>query len=281
MACGVGARVLLAAVRKRVERSAVGRDHGVYVVWRLHAALDLERGHARVGKLGKVINNAIVLGAERPRAAGGFDCVALLVHQVVRQAARLRAEAAVSRAAARKRAHHAHARIAEAEGSVAKGLKLHALLRDGAYLVQRELARERHTRHAQLAAPGSAASVVHVSLRGDVALNLGPAAAHLGEKAPVLDDEGVGAQEPGTADKLEHLRNLARGNGDVHRHVDARAGEVRPAARLAKGLVRKVVRAAAGVEVVAQAAVDSVGAGSQRGVERLWPAGGCQELYAP
>ena len=164
---------------------------------------------------------------------------------------------------------------------MSKGLKLHALARDGAHLVQRELARERHTRHAQLAAPGSAASVVHVSLRGDVALNLGPAAAHLGEKAPVLDDEGVGAQEPGTADKLEHLRNLARGNGDVHRHVDARAGEVRPAARLAKGLVRKVVRAAAGVEVVAQAAVDGVGAGSQRGVERLGTSGWRQELYAP
>ena len=137
VARSVGARVLLATGVKRVERTAVGRDHGVHVVWRLHAALDLERGHARVGKLGKVINNAIVLGAERPRAAGGLDCVALLVHQVVRQAARLRAEAAVGRAPAGKRAHHAHAGIAEAQGPVAKGLKLHALLRNGAHLVER------------------------------------------------------------------------------------------------------------------------------------------------
>ncbi len=281
MARGIGAHVLLAAVRKRVERSAVGRDHGVHVIRRLHAALDLERGHARVGKLGKVINNAIVLGAERPRAAGGFDCVALLIRHVIRQTARLRAEAAVSRAPARERAHHAHAGVAEAEGPVAKGLKLHALLRNGAHLVERELARERHTANAQLAAPGRASGVVHVCLGGDVALDLRPAAAYLGEKPPVLDNEGIRAKQPSAADKLEHLRNLARCDGNVHRHVDASAGKVRPAARLAKGLFGKVVRTAAGVEIVAQTAVDGVGTGSQRGVERLWPTGGRQELYAP
>ena len=114
-----------------------------------------------------------------------------------------------------------------------------------------------------------------------MALDLRPAAAHLGEKPPVLDDEGIRAKQPGAADKLEHLRNLARGNGNVHRHVDARASQVCAAAGLAKGLFGKVVRTAAGVEIVAQTAVDGVGTGSQRGVERLWPTGGRQELYAP
>ena len=164
---------------------------------------------------------------------------------------------------------------------MSKGLKLHALARDGAHLVQRELARERHASNAQLAAPGGATGVVHVCLRGDVALDLWPAAAHLGEKPPVLDDEGVRPQQPGPADELEHLRNLARGDGDVHRHIDARASQVRTAAGLAKGLVGEVVGAAAGVEVVAQTAVDGVGAGCQRGVERLGTAGRSQELYAP
>ena len=164
---------------------------------------------------------------------------------------------------------------------MSKSLKLHALLRDGAHLLQRELARERHARHTQLTAPGGATGVVHVGLGGDVALDLWPAAAHLGEKPPVLDDEGVRPQQPGTADKLKHLRNLARGNGDVHRHVDPSTSQVRTAAGLAKGLVGEVVRAAAGIEVVAQSAVDGICAGCQRGVERLGPTGGRQELYAP
>ena len=160
-----------------------------------------------------------------------------------------------------------------------KGLELHALLRDGAHLVERELARERHAAHTQLAAPGGTTGVVHVCLSGDVALDLRPAATHLGEKPPVLDDEGVRPQQPGPANELEHLRNLARSNGDVHRHIDARASQVRATAGLAKGLVGEVVGAAAGVEVVAQTAVDGVGAGCQRGVERLGTAGGSQELW--
>ena len=164
---------------------------------------------------------------------------------------------------------------------MSKGLKLHALARDGAHLVQRELARERHASNAQLAAPGGATGVVHVCLRGDVALDLWPAAAHLGEKPPVLDDEGVRPQQPGAANKLEHLRNLTRGDGNVHRHVDASSCQVRTAARLAKGLVGEVVRAAPGIEVVAQSAVDGICAGCQRGVERLGTSGWRQELYAP
>ena len=58
----------------------------------------------------------------------------------------------------------------------------------------------------------------------------------------------------------------------------ARAREVRAATCRREGLVVEVLGAATGVEVVAQAAVDGVGARGERRVERLRAAGGRQQL---
>ena len=117
-----GQRVIVDAGGQRVEGTSVRGDHGVHIVGSLHATLDLDRAHARVAHPGEIVNGAEVLGAERPGATGRRDHLARLVDEVVRQTARLRAETAIRRATARERAHHADARVAEAERPMAKAL---------------------------------------------------------------------------------------------------------------------------------------------------------------
>ena len=161
---------------------------------------------------------------------------------------------------------------------MAKALQLNALARNALDLRNGKLARKRHALRTQLAAPARRASVVHVRLRRYVALDIGPQAPRLRKQTPVLDDERVRAQEPCLAEKGEGPRHLVALYHHVLRHVDARAQEVRLAARLCKRLVREVSRAAARVEVASQAAEDRVRARGKRGPKRLWPPGGGQKL---
>ncbi len=268
----------LAARGQVIQLRAVRGYDGVHVVRCLHAALDLERAQARVAQAAQVVNRAEVLGTQRPHARGIAHDVALLVHQVVRQAAGLRAQAAIRAPGAGKRAQHAHAGVAEAQRAVAKALELHALARDGRDLRHAELARERHALRAQLAAPAHGPRVVHVGLRGYVALDLRPQPAHLRKQAPVLDDEAVRAQKPRLAHQRQRLGHLVGLDHDVLRHVHARTGQVSLTARLGKRLVREVVRAATRVEVASQAAEDRVGPGGERRPEGSRAPGGRQEL---
>ena len=265
----------------RVDGLSVGPDDLIYVVGRLHAALDLERAHARADHLVDVVDGAVVLRAQGARAAHAAHRLgharrghvrnrhelALLVNELIRQAARLGAQAAVGRAPARQRAHHAHAGVAEAQRAVAEALELHALLGNARDLGQRQLARERHAVGAESSAPGDAASVVNVGLRRDVRLDLGPRAANLRKETPVLDDEGVCPQKPRAAHEPEHPRDLVGCHRDVHGNVDARPREVSAAARVAEARVVEVLRRAAGVEIVAEPAVDGVRAGGERRIE--------------
>ena len=87
----------------------------------------------------------------------------------------------------------ADARVAEADGAVGEDLEVDARARgvDLRDLVDGELARERHAVGARGLAPGRPARVVDVRLGGDVRLDARHETAHLGEEAPVLDDEGV------------------------------------------------------------------------------------------
>ncbi len=276
----------------RVDGLAIRAHDLVDVVGRLHATLDLERAHPRGDHLVHLVHQAVILGAKRARAAhaaarlgkarrGDIGDVlhdALLVIDLVGQAAGLGAHAAVGRAPARHRAEHAHARVAEAQGAVAKALQLNAGAGDLLDLGQGKLARQGHAVGAAVAAPQDAALVVDVGLGRDVCLYLGPSAADFLEKAPVLDDEGVGAQKPGLADQGQDARNLLGGHHDVDRHVDAHAGQVGLLAGIGKGLGREVGGATTGVEVVAKAAVDGVGARGKGGGKRLWAAGRRQKL---
>ena len=252
-----------------VDLLAIGTHDAPHVVGRLHAALDLERAHAGGHERTHVGGGAGVLGAERAGTAGCPDGEAVLVHEVVGQAARLGAEAAVGAAAAGHARHEAHARVAEAERAVAKDLKLNALLGDAPDLRERELARERHAVRPLLAAPRDAAGVVDVGLRRDVQLKLGPQAMDLVEEAPVLDDEGVRAADGRRAHERERAGHLSLLDHDVDGHVDARPGQVRLTARRLERVIGEVVGAAAGVEVVADAAVDGVGPRRERRAKRL------------
>ena len=162
---------------------------------------------------------------------------------------------------------------------MAKDLKVHIGrgIVDGGDLVNGELAREGHAVGALLAAPNSPAVVMDVRLGRDVCLDAGHGALDLKEQAPVLDNEGVGAQRGTAVDELQRIAHLGLLDDDVYRDINARAGQVCSTAGLFKGLVGKVCCLAAGVEA-AHAAVDGVCPGSERGGKRLGPSGGRQKL---
>ena len=148
---------------------------------------------------------------------------------------------------------------------------------NGGDFVDGELAREGHAVGALLAAPKRSAVIMDVRLGRDVCLDAGHGALDLKEQAPVLDDKGVGAQRGAAVDELQCIAHLGFLDDDVYRDIDARAGQVRGAAGLLKGLVGKIGCLAAGVEA-AHAAVDGIGARGERGGKGLWASGGGQEL---
>ena len=279
---GRGSRHALAngaGLEHRVDLLAVGAHDAPHVVGRLHAALDLERAHAGVHEGGHAAGRAGVLGAQRPRAARRADVGALLVHQLVEQAAGLGTQAAVGAAAARHARHEADARIAEAQGAVAEDLELDALFGDAGNLWQGKLAGERDAVRALLAGPGRTARVMDVGLGGDVELELGPGLVDELEQAPVLDDEGVGATHARLAHEGEGASQLVVTHHDVEGHVDARSREVRRTAGLLERVEVEVAGIAARVEVVAHAAVDGVGPRSERSAKRLRPTRRRKQLY--
>ena len=106
---------------------------------------------------------------------------------------------------------------------------------------------------------------------------VGMSGARGGEEPPVLDDEGVSAEDGAALDVGERAGKLGFLDNDVDGDVDARAGEVGLAAGGLKGVVGEVSRFAAGVEG-AHAAIDGVGAGGEGGPERLRAPGGGEKL---
>ena len=255
-------------------------DDGIHVIGSLHAALELERCGAGVIQTANKLRSVGVARAQRALATGGGERAAVLVDQLVGQAAGLGAHAAVGRAARHGKARQqAQTRVAKADGTVAKDLEVDIGrgVVDGGDLVDGELAREGHAVGALLAAPDGSAVVMDVRLGRDMRLDAGHRALDLKEQTPVLDDEGIGAQRGAAMDELQRIGHLGLLDDDVDRDVDARAGQVRSAAGLLKGLVGKVRCLAAGVEA-AHATVDGVCPGSECGGEGLRASGGGQEL---
>ena len=109
---------------------------------------------------------------------------------------------------------------------MAKDLKVHIGrgVVNGGDLVDGELARESHAVGALLAAPKRSAVIMDVRLGRDVRLDAGHGALDLKEQAPVLDDEGVGAQRGAAMDELQRIAHLGLLDDDVDRDVDARPG---------------------------------------------------------
>ena len=91
-------------------------------------------------------------------------------------------------------------------------------------LVDGELARESHAVGALLAAPKRSAVIMDVRLGRDMRLDAGHSALDLKEQAPVLDNEGVGAQRGAAMDELQRIAHLGLLDDDVYRDVDARPG---------------------------------------------------------
>ena len=114
------------AVAQHIECPAPHPHHVEYVIGVLHAPLDLERRHADIYKLGQMRNTQIVARAQQAISLDGDNALSSLVHQVVRQAARLRAVAAHRRAPTPQGRELARPRIADANRTVAEYLDGHA-----------------------------------------------------------------------------------------------------------------------------------------------------------
>ena len=113
-----------------VDGAAIGTHDRMHIVGTLKTPLDLERRETRRPHLVQALYGPKVLGAKRPAGTTLDQVVPLSVNQLVGKPAGLCARPTVCRAAATKRAHLAHARIAEAERAMAKALKLDPLLGD-------------------------------------------------------------------------------------------------------------------------------------------------------
>ena len=114
------------AVAQHIKCPAPHPHHVEYVIGVLHAPLDLERRHAGIYKLGQMRNTQIVARAQQAIPFDGDNALPRLVHQVVRQTARLRAVAAHRRAPTPQGRELARPRIADANRTVAEYLDGHA-----------------------------------------------------------------------------------------------------------------------------------------------------------
>ena len=153
-----------------------------------------------------------------------------------------------------------------------------ALLMDGGDLAQGELARQRYAVGAQALAPCGSACVMDVRLGGDVCLDFGHKPLYFREEAPVLNDEGVGAERRAPADELDRLVHLVVFDDDVGGYIDACASKVRGPARAGEFLVGEVLGLASRVHG-SHAEVDGIGARRKGRCERFGAACGGEELH--
>ena len=217
-ACHIG--LVVHALLGSVNCLTIRRHHRVHVLRRLHAAFNLKRANARLNHVRHVINSAVILRAEQPVNAAHRDNFMLRVEQLIGQTARLSAGSAVSRAVSSHRRHVADARIAEAQGAVAKTLQLNAKLGNSRNLFFSELSREGDATHAKLFTSSNTARIVDVCLRRYVTFNLWPGLSGLGHKTPVLDNKGICAKDPRAANQAQYTLHFVplnnNVNGDVH-----------------------------------------------------------------
>ena len=95
---------------------------------------------------------------------------------------------------------------------------------NGGNLVDGKFAREGHAVGALFAAPDGPTVIVNVRLGRDMCLDAGHGALDLKEQAPVLNNEGIGAQRGAAVDELQRIAHLGLLDDDVDRDVDARPG---------------------------------------------------------
>lgn len=260
----------------RVDGLAVGAHDGRDVLGALHATLDLERRDAGLDEVGDDIDRAEV--ARREQVGAGLvaeHVLPLLVDERVRQAAGLRAAAAVAAAAADHAAHQALARVADAERAVHERLDLDGRMgADMADLLERELAREHDAREAELRERFDALEAADRHLRARVERQVGHRLMGDTRDAEVLHEHGVGARLVEEAQVVPEGPHFLVCHDRVDRHVDGDLSQVCEVDGLAQRLAVEVTCVGARAEGIARQ-IDGIRAVLHRRNECLAAAGGC------
>ena len=202
----------------------------------LHASLDLERGYAPVRQLRNVTGEHQILERERVAA-------------VVRQAARLRAQAAVARALSDDGGQVALTRIAHAQCAVDEHLGLDACLaRDLLDLLARAFAAEHDAGKADVARLSCPVERVDGHLRGGVQGEIRRVRMDEPRETQILHDERVRARLIQELRVLERVVQLAVSHEDVQRDVALYVSCAAVGDGVRHFLVRKALRVAARIE---------------------------------
>ena len=266
------------AIAQHIECTTPHPHHVEHVVGVFHAALDLERRHPGPNKLGQVRNAQIVARAQQTIALHGNDALPRLVHQVVRQATRLRTVAAHRRSSTPQGRKLAGPRISNANRAVAEHLDRHAGSTQGGNLVDRQLAGGRHALDPELVgSQAHGAFAMDARLRGQVNLDRGNRRAQRAGQTGIRHDQGIGTQLMRVRPQRHRVGQLVIEHKHVERHVYTHAVRMRHDAAAQKLVVGKAVCAHAGVKP-AQARIDGIGARRDGSEHLIEPARRRQQL---
>ena len=156
--------------------------------------------------------------------------------------------------------------------------QLVADLRQMLDLGQRQLARERHARCAELSGGAHTRLIVRIHLRGDVQACLRQRSRKLGGDADILHDERIGASAISLARRFHGAIDLTGQNGRVQRNVHVHAAQVRESASVGERINGEIIGATARIERL-KAQVNRVGATAHGGMERRDAASRRQKLH--
>ena len=241
---------------ERVEQPAVVAGHVLDVGRVLVAALDLEARHAGVDERAQVVALVVVLHRQQVPVEG--DDAPGLVLERVRQAAGLRAVAAVGAASGVRVADVALAREGDAQRTVDEVLDDDVAGQRVAHrrdLVQSELAREHELRETGIGEEARLRGRADVALRRRVQLDRRQVEL---QQSQVLDDQRVDAGVPALLRQPTRGLQLVVVQDRVQRHEDSRVEAVGEGNEVGD-LVHRVARAVPGAER-RPADVDGVGA---------------------
>ena len=220
----------------------------------------------------------IVARAKQTVALDSDDALPRPVHQVIRQAARLRAVTAHRRAATSQSREPTRTRISDADGAVAEHLDGHARGTKHLDLCHAQFARGRHALDSQLFGRQShRALAVDARLSRQVNLDPRNRRAKRACQPGVGHDQRVGAQLQRVCPQRNRVCQLVIEHKYVERHVYAHAMGMGHGAPAREFVIAKAMRAHSGVESV-QPRIDGIGARRNRREHLVESAGRRQQL---
>lgn len=151
------------------------------------------------------------------------------------------------------------ARVTDANGTVAENLNRHARGAQRGNLVDRQLACRRHALDSQLVGSQShGALAMDARLRGQVNLDPGNRRAQRASQPGIRHDQGIGTQRIRVRSQRHRVCQLVVEHKNIERHVHTHAMGMRHGAAARKLVIRKAMRAHAGVKA-AQPRIDGIG----------------------